>query len=86
MKAQLSAYRHENRQSTSVTPESTTMISHHTSIPGHHIGPLPTDEQTLTSIRTMHARGYNTILACTWQELQSAGIEPDDLTDIGSLA
>lgn len=62
------------------------MTSHHTSTPGHHIGPLPTDEQTLASMQAAHARGYHTILASTWHELQAAGVEPDDLDELMELA
>lgn len=62
------------------------MPNHQTPTPGQHIGPLPTAPEILASMRAMHAQGYLTTLVSTWEELQSAGIEPDDLTDLGRLA
>lgn len=62
------------------------MTNTHTPTPGQHIGPLPTDEQTLASMQAMHAQGYRTTLASTWDELQSAGIEPDHIKNLEGLA
>lgn len=62
------------------------MSNHQTPTPGHHIGPLPTAPEILASMQAMHAAGYRTTLASTWDELQSAGIEPDHLTDLEMLA
>lgn len=53
---------------------------------GQHIGPLPTDEQILASMQAMHAQGYRTTLASTWQELQANDVEPDQLKDLEGLA
>lgn len=61
-------------------------MTNHAPTPGHHVGPLPTDEHTLASIQAMHARGHHTILAGTWEALQATGIEPDDLTELEALA
>lgn len=62
------------------------MTNDKTLTPGHHIGPLPTDEQTLASMQVMHAQGYRTTLVSTWQELQAVGIEPDQLKTLEALA
>lgn len=62
------------------------MSNHHKLTPGHHIGPLPTDEQILASMQAMHAQGYRTTLSSTWQELQAPGIEPDQLKKLEALA
>ena len=61
-------------------------MTNHKLTPGNHIGPLPSDEQTLASMQAMHAQGYRTTLASTWHELQAAGIEPDQLKNLEGLA
>lgn len=66
-------------------PESTNMTNP-IPTPGHHIGRLPSDPETMAGIQAMHARGHHTILAGTWEALQATGIEPDDLTELEALA
>jgi len=61
-------------------------MTNHKLTPGHHIGPLPQAPEILASMHAMHMQGYRTTLTSTWDELQSAGIEPDDLTRLEKLA
>lgn len=62
------------------------MTNTHTPTPGHHIGPLPTDEQAQASLQAVHVLGYSTTLGSSWQKLQSAGNEPDVLNELMELA
>jgi hypothetical protein len=54
--------------------------------PGQHLGALPEDADTLAEIQRMNARGWDTTTSTVYEAMLAAGIEPDALRTIGSLA